>query len=502
MNMKCFKFLFIIALAVCASLPFNAYADVEEINVNGVIFRMIHVEGGSFMMGSTADDAMDDEAPVHRVTLNNFNIGETEVTQELWEAVMGKGNNPSVNKGAQYPVDNVSWNECIAFIEKLNYITKRQFRLPTEAEWEFAACGGLKSEGYKYSGSDNLDNVAWYSNNSESTHQVGLLYSNELGICDMTGNVFEWCLDFHDFEYYSRSPEFNPCNTIPSQDHVIRGGSIFTDDESYSMLRVTGRYFNKSHSKSEDCGFRLVEEITGTRATAIEAPKSIDYEEVVVGEEVIKMIRVEGGTFVMGNTEDKDASKHRVTLSDYYIGETEVTRGLWNTIMSNDAIEIEEAVLPVVDVSWEECKEFIEKLNEYTGKNFRLPTEAEWEFAARGGVKSNGYEYSGSNTLDDVAWYSDNSNKKPHKVGTKKPNELGLYDMSGNVWEWCEDVYDSEYYSKSPAKNPCCKYTNEDHESRVRRGGCYSTYEFVCKATRRFRESPSIRGGHGFRLAW
>ena len=134
---------------------------------------------------------------------------------------------------------------------------------------------------------------------------------------------------------------------------------------------------------------------------------------------------------------DNEKPSHYVTLSSYYIGETEVTAELWQAVMGINPSNFSGSLRPVECVSWNECQEFVTRLSSLTGENFRLPTEAEWEFAARGGKKSQGYKYSGSNTIGDVAWYSDNSNSETHNVAQKLPNELGLYDMSGNVWEWC-----------------------------------------------------------------
>ena len=162
----------------------------------------------------------------------------------------------------------------------------------------------------------------------------------------------------------------------------------------------------------------------------------------------IDMVRVEAGTFTMGATAemkdpwDDEKPTHRVTLiNDYYIGKYEVTQALWKAVMGNNPSEFKGDNLPVEQVSWKDCQKFLSKLNRITGKMFRLPTEAEWEYAARGGNKSRGYQYSGSNNLLDVAWYDDNSGRKTHAVGTKQPNELGIYDMSGNVCEWCQDWY-------------------------------------------------------------
>ena len=169
--------------------PKVAYKN-KTFTVNGVSFNLVYVAGGTFQMGSNVGDY--DEKPVHSVTLSDYYIGQTEVTQELWQAVMGS--NPSDFKGAKNPVNNVSWNDCQEFIIKLNRLTGGRFRLPTEAEWEYAARGGNKSRGYIFSGSDYLGSVAWYEDNSgDEVHPIGSKSANELGLYDMSGNVFEWC---------------------------------------------------------------------------------------------------------------------------------------------------------------------------------------------------------------------------------------------------------------------------------------------------------------------
>ena len=194
------------------------------ITVNGVSFKMIQVEGGMFQMGSTTGGS--EEQPVHQVALADFSIGETEVTQELWEAVMGS--NPSNFKGSKRPVEKVSWNDCQTFIAKLNQLTDKTFRLPTEAEWEYAARGGNKSEGYTYSGSNTIDEVAWYwDNSSRTTHDVATKAPNELGIYDMTGNVWEWCQDW--YGGYSSSSQTNPAGPPSGSNRVRRGGSWYYD---------------------------------------------------------------------------------------------------------------------------------------------------------------------------------------------------------------------------------------------------------------------------------
>ncbi len=211
----------------------------QTFTVNGVSFTMIRVEGGTFTMGATKEqgsDAGDDEKPAHKVALSSFSIGETEVTQELWEAVMGS--NPSYFKSSKRPVEQVSWDDCQEFINKLNDKTGKEFRLPTEAEWEYAARGGHRSQKYKYNGSNSIGDVAWYIDNSGSTtHDVATKLSNELGLYDMSGNVWEWCSDW--YGKYIEKKQKNPKGLQSGQARVGRGGCW-----GYSAWRCRPSYRN------------------------------------------------------------------------------------------------------------------------------------------------------------------------------------------------------------------------------------------------------------------
>lgn len=216
---------------------------------------------------------------------------------------------------------------------------------------------------------------------------------------------------------------------------------------------------------------------------------------IVYGNNRYKMVYVSGGSFNMGATSEQGSDEynnekpvHKVTLSSYYIGQTEVTQALWKAVMGSNPSNFKGDNLPVECVSWNDCQEFIEKLNAKTGRTFRLPTEAQWEFAARGGNNSRGYKYSGSNYPDDVAWYDSNSNHKTHTVATKQANELGIYDMSGNVWEWCSDWYGDDYYKNSDANNPRGAYTGS---YRVFRGGGWYDLARDCRSSRRRGDAPS-----------
>ena len=228
------------------------------------------------------------------------------------------------------------------------------------------------------------------------------------------------------------------------------------------------------------------------------------------------MVKVEGGTFMMGATSGQGSDvyewekpTHQVTLSSYYIGQTEVTQALWKAVMGTTVsqqrdkantywpLRGEGSNYPRYYISWDECQSFVAKLNQLTGKRFRLPTEAEWEYSCRGGNMSRGYKYSGSNTIGDVAWYKDNSNSETHPVATKSPNELGIYDMSGNVWELCQGWYGK--YSSNAQTNP----TGASSGSyRVSRGGCWFSFANYCRSSNRSNLSPDRRSSYvGLRLA-
>ena len=240
---------------VLLSSVFTYSQNNNNFNDKNPIFNieMIFVKGGSFIMGCTPEqgnDCFPDEEPAHEVTVSNFYIAKYEVTQELWVAVMGA--NPSHFKGAKLPVENVSWSDVQEFIRKLNELTGKEYRLPTEAEWEFAASGGKKNTGKKYSGRNVVNNVAWYTKNSRNkTHAVGLKIPNELGIYDMSGNVWEWCSDW--YAGYSSEPQTNPKGAAKGDYRVIRGGSY---NNFAKHVRVTTRG-STLDARYYNIGFRL-----------------------------------------------------------------------------------------------------------------------------------------------------------------------------------------------------------------------------------------------------
>ena len=574
--------------------------------------NMVTIPAGSFTMGATSEQLANNgdgfsvtwSPTTQQVTLSTYKICRFEVTQQLWRDVMG--NNPSYFNGGSYgtnlqrPVELVSWNDCQTFITKLNQLTGKNYRLPTEAEWEYVARGGLNSTySYIYSGSNSLNDVAWNINNSSGqTQTVGTKQANALGLYDMTGNVWELCSDW--YGNYSNTGVTNPQGPPTGTYRILRGGSF---PNQSSLQRTSLRYSDLPTIRNYTLGFRLVLDniifptittnavtsITNSTATAninISNPSVlsitatgvaysssnstpttadayiahsstgnltgnytlnlssltanttyyvrgyINYNGTIYYGAVqsftttnnvlpttlnlanleANMITVPGGSFTMGATSEQLANNgdgfsvfwspttQQVTLSTYKICRFEVTQQLWQDVMGNNPSYFTGNLQrPVESVSWNDCQTFISKLNQLTGKNYRLPTEAEWEYAARGGANSTyNYIYSGGNTLNEVAWNGSNSSGQTQVVGTKQANALGLYDMSGNVWEWCNDWYG--YYSSSAVTNPPGANSGS---YRVIRGGRWGYGGYDYRVSSRGINNPSNRDfNSGLRLTF
>ncbi len=481
------------------------------VNVKGVEFKMICVQGGTFIMGSTIDQmyrSEKDEFPPHRVALSTYYIGETEVTQELWQAVMGK--NPSNFKNPKAPVENVSWNDCQVFLSKLNALTGMEFRMPTEAEWEFAARGGCMTGNWMYAGTDYIDEVAWWVSNANKTNTVATKKPNELGIYDMTGNVAEWCYDW--YGEYRDSCQTNPVGPLNGNNKCVRGGHWI---DGSNAARVAFRYSLSPREYNYNTGLRIVaavsqKDIDDTAANPQPQRRHfqpfnsefLKTEKFNVKGVDFYMVGVQGGTFFMGATLEQtqygdvdEQPCHNVALSSYRIGQTEVTQALWKVVMGYNPSSFKGDNLPVENVTWDDCQNFIKKLNEITGKNFRLPTEAEWEYAARGGNLSKGFAFPGSNECNEVAWNA-HICKSTNPVAMLTPNELDIYDMGGNVAEWCEDWYAS--YSILDMTNPQGPGYGSN---KVVRGSYWEDGQRYCHCSYRYSAKPTFKSYNiGFRI--
>jgi formylglycine-generating enzyme required for sulfatase activity len=623
-------FCFCISAFICMNTSCsNLYHDFHEKNSSGTdntpnstsSVDMIKVDGGTFAMGNDTDSETFN--PEHTVTVLSFYIGKYEVSQGEYAAVMGsipKFCSSTYGLGEDYPVYDVTWYNAVSFCnalsEKDGYdkvytisgtavsadFTKNGYRLPTEAEWEFAARGGNGRKRYTYAGSNTIDDVAWYRTNAcnvgsnssaYGTHIVGTKAANELGLHDMSGNVSEWCGDW--YGPYPSDAQTDFAGPSSGSHRVLRGGSWYfiastctVDDRMYmspfdssfdvgfrvarnsSTVPVTGVSLNKSTASVTTSG---ILQLTATVTPADAANQAVTWTSsapavatvstsglvtgVAAGTATItvrtddggytascvvtvtsglsvslEMVSVTGGTFNNGTTD--------MTVSDFYIGKYEVTQGQYVTVMGNNLVSSSGPRgygddYPVYYVTWYDAVAFCNALSvkegydsvytidytvgsdsnntnssdtlkymvtaDYTKNGYRLPTEAEGEFSARGGNSSNGYTYSGSNIIGDVAWYYDNSDLSTHTVGEKAANELGLYDMSGNVWEWCWDWCSSSY--SYPSSSAQTDYTGPTTGSyRVLRGGSWYSGASDCTVSNRYGYTPSYgRSWFGLRVA-
>ena len=318
---------------------------------------------------------------------------------------------------------------------------------------------------------------------SVSHPKLGILHNYDLGQTLKRARTYIMRLNTGDSFPSGQSPntQYVTFNVFPqSAIVIIDGDTVITKNGTAEIMKRFGTYDYRveAHKYKAEAGKVTVNEQSRNNIINVKLKSELGVEgqpilTFNVGETSFSMVLVEGGTFQMGgdsNSDPDSRGRHDVTLSPFYIGETEVTNQLWKAVMGKrSAFNYEKENLPVTAVSWEDCQEFLIELNNKTGCSFRLPTEAEWEFAARGGVKSCGFKYCGSNILGAVGWYDNNSSKhlhRPNEVKTKKGNELGIYDMSGNVWEWCSDWFGN--YPTNPQIDPLGPNTGTE---RVMRGG-------------------------------
>lgn len=570
--------------------------DQQEV-IRQILNNIIIVEGGNATIGSTQQE---NESPVHTAKLNTFGIGKYEVTQKEWSRIV---NIPEVSSqwtstyglGDTFPAYNFSYDQFQLFISRLCELTSLSFRMPTESEWEYAARGGIHANNYQYSGSDIAEDVAWYTNNANSSsHAVGGKDVNSLGIYDMSGNVWEWCSDWYGM--YSPGTYSNPTGPSNGTARVMRGGCWYFNED---YCRVSARYSSSSSNTFITYGGRLAIDVLprvstspiidinstsanwgGTVSDGIAAEVverglcwgtnanvsilndtirsgsgigSFDYakmglatnttyfvrayainqfgigygdvqafttpadntQEYINGitvnwgngvianqQEVIRqilneMIAVEGGSCSMSND-------FHAVINPFFIGKFEITQKEWMALMGATPTSSGSQWttnlgfgnnFPAYFVSYEDVLSFLQILNAYTGIVFRLPTEAEWEYAARGGRQTSNNLYAGSNAIGTVAWYSNNSSA--HEVGLLQNNEIGTFDMSGNVAEWCSDYYGT--LNSGIYNNPAGPASGT---TRVVRGGGYNSLSSSCTVFTRDSAVPDTRSATiGFRLA-
>jgi formylglycine-generating enzyme required for sulfatase activity/predicted Ser/Thr protein kinase len=497
----------------------------------GINLDMVLIPAGKFMMGSPASEkGRKDNETQHEVTITKpFYMGKYEVTQEQWQAVMGS--NPSSVKGARLPVTNVSWNDCQDFIMKLNARRNGFYRLLTEAEWEYVCRAGT-STAYSYGDTITKGDANWGAKQvPESIKGVGNYKANAFGLFDMHGNVWEWCED-----WYAKYPDgavMDPKGPAKGETHVMRGGSF---NNLVSGARSSNRNGLTPAGRSYNDGFRLAKTVNIKTGGSPEIPKPDPTvvkpatEDLLVSpfteakaREVQKesakrlqtevekkadlgkgvnldMVLIPAGRFMMGSpaSEKKrriDETQHEVTITKpFYMGKYEVTQEQWEAIMGNNPSETTGAKLPVTRVTWFTSQEFLRRLNHRSNGGYRLPSEAEWEYACRAGTTTT-YSVGDRATKNDFNY--DGLSTKP--VGSYKPNAFGLYDMHGNVWEWCEDWYGP--YLNGKVNDPLGA-ANGTH--RILRGGRFGFAEWDSRSANRDNYGVPPNNGFadsGFRLA-
>jgi formylglycine-generating enzyme required for sulfatase activity len=491
-----------------------------------VKLEMVLIPAGEFRMGSSDADkmALANEKPEHRVRVTRpFYLAKYPVTQEQWQAVMG--GNPSYVKAPKNPVERVSWDHCQIFLRRLNAKAVGQggtFTLPSDAQWEYACRAG---SGTKYCFGDDekqLGDYAWYKANAGGkTHPVGEKKPNAWGLCDMHGNVWEWCQDWYAAGYYAISPMRNPVGPNEGPNRVVRGGA-WSSDARY--CRSPGRFELPPGTRNVDVGFRVALGIEG----AEEAPEMAASTKLLAwhpgldlgGGVMLELFLIPAGEFSMGtgfmdkDVQDEEKPEHRVRITrPFYLGRYPVTQAQWQVVMGNNPSHFKGPTNPVENVSWDDCQAFLGKLNAKLGPSmgtFRLPTEAQWEYACRAGSTTRYYFGDSEYDLTYFAWYRrDSSNRWDHDpdsttkpVGQKRPNDWWLYDMCGNVSQWCQDYYGQRYYgtlsSDDATEDPVGPATSGH---RVTRGGSYASSYKDCRSASRGLMSPEDRSDAvGFRV--
>ncbi|MEO0444949.1 MAG: formylglycine-generating enzyme family protein [Verrucomicrobiota bacterium] len=496
----------------------DRYGLRAELDVEGVRVGLRWIPPGRFLMGD------EEYGPVHEVQISmGYWMMESTVTRALWSAVRGEKEDP---EKSLLPKNEVSWDDAVAFCESVGErVPGLSFSLPTEAQWEYACRAGT-------TGDFNVDGVdpevlAWsdgaYPGEPNPVRQK---QSNAWGLYDMHGNVWEWCLDPQ--RDYSGAVA-DPVGSLQNgADRVLRGGSW---DSSAQDCRSAQRNAYDPGDRLDLIGFRLLagqyQQVSrgavqlrgrGSGASGLGAEPGIRkpkwasemlHDEYGVRAELeVKGVRfgfrwIRPGKFLMGSPEDEEGRldnegpQHEVTLTKgYWMAETSVTQEQWKVVMGENPSRFEGKILPVGQVSWEDCQEYAKRLNEMAGGlDLKLPTEAEWEYACRAGT-TGALNVEGAK-IGDLGWYADNSERQSREVGQKESNRWGLYDMLGNVWEWCQDGR-RDYRSEAVA-DPAGPL--QEGAYHVLRGGSWLNSAQNCRSARRDASRPGGRVDLiGFRL--
>ena len=536
--------------AFVAQMSGNSESLGYQVPANGP--GMVWIAPGTFAMGSETGDV--DEKPVTQVTLTNgYWLGKTEVTQAQWQTVIA--GNPSFSKGEDKPVETISWDDAMEYCRKL---TEREcsagrlpdgyeYTLPTEAQWEYACRAGTTGDV-----AVELDAMGWYADNSgNATHSVAQKQPNAWGLYDMHGNVWEWCRDWHG--NYQGGSVTDPTGPYSGSLRVGRSGAwgsttrdcrfasrnrlvpgwrrnnlgfrlalakqdlFLSSEERAQCKRVAEQEQARRAEEAEETRQRAAQQAEGFRQDEQKPVERSRLEAFVtdqggnaetlgfrIGQNGPEMIGIPPGSFAMGNAiggKDERPVTHVAISQPFWIEKTEVTQSQWEALMEGNPSEKKGVDLPVDTVSWEDAMKYCRKLTEREratgrlpeGYEYTLPTEAQWEYACRAGMTG---EYT-EDDVDAMAWHGNNSRDGTNPVGQRKPNAWGLYDMLGNVLEWCRDWYGA--YPGGSVTDPMGPLSGT---LRVVRGGEYSDWPRNYGSARRFNYGPgTAEKSLGFRIA-
>lgn len=405
--------------------PIPDSLQILHFEVDSVPFSMKRVEGGLFIMGGTNEqhrEVISTELPTHTVALDAYYIGHTEVTQALWQAVMPEWEIIDEWHNPNHPITDVSWYDCQVFIHRLDSITGMPFRLPTEAEWEFAARGGNKSRYFRFAGSNIADSVGWgLSNAGFRKHTVGLKIPNELGLYDMTGNVSEWCSDW--YAPYHLGTEPNPKGPITGKEKIMRGGS-FSNCQANSHLSY--RHYQKPEESTQYCGLRLA--MTLPNEPTLQVTEELTMvKRVKINNLKIKLVYVASET-------------------PYYISEEPITQRVWNKVMDSDNVDNWSEAM--VDKTEDEWNIFLEKCRKVSREAVRFATNIEIETA----IESEITQQPKQKAKKQHYWEKDVQSVQRHRRHAKKAQKWA--DLIGVQIKTTDDPTLMQYSKKEKNNQP------------------------------------------------
>ena len=510
--------------------------------VNSIGMVLIPIPAGQFQMGNSDSnrEAFPREKPQHTTSITRaFHLGMHEVTQAQYERVMGT--NPSFFAGVDKPAEQVTWYNAVEFCRQLSRRPEEQaagnvYRLPTEAEWEYACRSGTTTE-FSFGGQrKSLTDYGWFDGNAEqTTHRVGLKKPNPWGLYDMHGNVWEWCHDW--YHEYALGAVTNPTGPAKGSLCVIRGGSWFFDAQrcgsafrfhrapDVALGRIGFRVLRcATKDASQDDVLRL--QLTKLSRAALQEgrprkkeTKNVQVQLTPAQRELgmpyvntvgMMLIPIPAGHFQMGSADadvwarQREKPQHRVKITRaFYLGATEVTQQQWQAVMSTAPWKGKNkksngGSYPATFITWDAAVRFCRKLSYLERAVYRLPTEAEWEYVCRAGTTT-AFSFGPRDlNLAEYGWFQLNGLVGSQPVGQRKPNPWGVYDLHGNVWEWCSDRY-ADGYRTQPVSDP--PGPHGPGSDRVVRGGSWFSGARFCRSASRYRQTQTTASDRqGFRV--